>query len=86
VVFCANDPAGSGAAPHVSLDISMKTFFKFGVARLGEASSIRGAILLLSAVGITLRPELQDAIIAAGLALAGLVGVLAPDAPGTPAE
>jgi hypothetical protein len=63
----------------------MKTFFKFAVARLGEGSSIRGAILLLSAVGITLRPELQDAIIAAGLALAGLVGVLVPDT-SAPAE
>jgi hypothetical protein len=63
----------------------MKTFFKFAAARLGEGSSIRGAILLLSAVGITLRPELQDAIVAAGLALAGLVGVLVPDT-ATPAE
>lgn len=64
----------------------MKPFFKFAVARLGEASTLRGAILLLSAVGITLRPELQDAIVALGLAVAGLLGVVLPDPVATSAE
>lgn len=57
----------------------MKKLAKFVVARLSEPSSIRGAIMLLTACGITLRPELQDAIITAGLALAGLFGVVLPD-------
>lgn len=66
----------------------MKSIFKFAVARMSEPSTFRGAILLLSAVGITLRPELQDAIVAAGLALAGLLGIVTADpaSPAAPAE
>jgi hypothetical protein len=64
----------------------MNAFLKFAAARLGEASTLRGAILLLSAVGITLRPELQEAIVAAGLAAAGLIGVLVPDTSAPTAE
>jgi hypothetical protein len=53
---------------------------KFVTSRLSEASSWRGIFLLLTAAGVTLRPELQAAITAVGLALTGLVGVVAPDA------
>jgi hypothetical protein len=37
--------------------------------------------MLLTACGITLKPELQSAIIATGMTLAGLIGVLISDAP-----
>ncbi len=55
---------------------------KIGVA-LGEASTWRGIIFILTAVGIQLDPPQQAAIITTGMALAGLVGVFfkRPDVP-----
>ena len=47
---------------------------KIGLA-FGEASTWRGLIFVLTAVGVQLDPEQQTAIITAGMALAGLVGV-----------
>ena len=58
-----------------------KAFFRLVLARLSEGSTIRGAIFLLTACGITLKPELQSTIIATGMTLAGLIGVLISDAP-----
>ena len=58
----------------------MKTALKFVLARAAEPSSWRGAIFLLSSVGVVLRPEVSAAIIAAGMAVSGLIGVLLPDA------
>jgi hypothetical protein len=57
----------------------VKTALKFVVARLSEASTIRGGLYLLMAAGLTLRPEVSDAIVTFGLGLAGLFGVLLPD-------
>lgn len=47
---------------------------KIGLA-FGEASTWRGLIFILTAVGLQLDPEQQAAIISAGMAGAGLVGV-----------
>jgi hypothetical protein len=47
---------------------------RFGVA-LGEASTWRGLVLIVTALGIRLDPDQIDAIVAAGLALHGLIGV-----------
>lgn len=47
---------------------------KIGLA-FGEASTWRGLIFILTAVGLQLDPEQQTAIITAGMALAGLVAV-----------
>lgn len=47
---------------------------KIGVA-LGEASTWRGIIFILTAVGVQLDPAQQTAIMSAGMAMAGLVGV-----------
>ena len=49
------------------------------LARLKEASTWRGIALLLTAFGIQVAPEVQDAIISVGIAVAGAVGVLFPD-------
>ena len=49
------------------------------LARAKEPSTWRGIMLLLTAIGIPVAPHLADAIITAGLSLAGLVGVIAPD-------
>lgn len=47
--------------------------------RAKEPSTWRGAILFLTAIGVPLAPQLQEAIISAGLGIAGLIGVVAAD-------
>jgi uncharacterized membrane protein len=52
---------------------------KYLLTRMHEASTWRGIVMLISAMGITLSPEQTAAIIAAGMALVGLIGVFVPD-------
>jgi hypothetical protein len=47
--------------------------------RAKEPSTWRGLVLLLTAIGIPVAPQMADAIITLGLAIAGLVGVATPD-------
>lgn len=47
---------------------------RIGLA-LGEASTWRGLIWLATAAGVHLEPDQADAIVAAGMALAGLIAV-----------
>jgi hypothetical protein len=60
--------------------------------RLSENSTWRGIILLATAAGLKLAPELWDSIIAIGLSIVGLINVVrkAPNAPdnntGSPAS
>lgn len=54
---------------------------RWTLARLKEPSTWRGIILLLTVCGLKLQPEQQEAIIAAGLAVVGLIGVLTRDEP-----
>lgn len=51
------------------------------LARLSEASTWRGIIMLATAAGVVFSPEQVEAVVAAGLALAGLVGAFSPDKP-----
>jgi hypothetical protein len=44
--------------------------------RLREPSTWRGITLLLTALGVPLAPALSEAIVSAGLAVAGLIGVV----------
>jgi hypothetical protein len=44
--------------------------------RLSENSTWRGVILIATAVGVRLEPELQESIIVAGLGLVGLINVI----------
>ena len=53
----------------------MKPLFTWMLARMGENSTWRGIIALLTAVGITFSPEQAEKIIAAGLSLIGLINV-----------
>jgi hypothetical protein len=46
------------------------------LGKLSENSTWRGLILLATAVGVKLDPEQANAIIAAGLAIVGVVNVL----------
>ena len=47
---------------------------KFGFA-LNEASTWRGLVYLLMAVGIKVSPELQGAIVSAGLSVAAAISI-----------
>lgn len=49
------------------------------IARAKEPSTWRGLILILTAAGVPIAPEMQTAIISAGLALAGIIGAITPD-------
>lgn len=52
------------------------------INRMSERSTWRGLIFVLSALGVSIRPEIQDAIIVFGLALAGMVDAFMPEARG----
>jgi hypothetical protein len=47
--------------------------------RLKEPSTWRGLTALLTAVGVTLSPEQTNALVGAGLALMGVLGVFTQD-------
>lgn len=49
------------------------------VARSQEPSTWRGAVLLLTALGVKLEPQQMEAIVIIGLGIAGLLGVAFPD-------
>jgi hypothetical protein len=51
----------------------------FVVGRLREASTWRGIVLMLTAFGAGIEPRHAEAIVAAGVGLAGLLAVLLPD-------
>lgn len=51
--------------------------------RLREPSTWRGLVWLATVAGLSLRPEQAEAIVTAGMALAGLLGVFTTDAPKT---
>ncbi|MCI0430265.1 MAG: hypothetical protein L0210_06960 [Rhodospirillales bacterium] len=58
------------------------TLAAYLIARLKEPSAWRGLVLLLTSLGLGISPEQSDAIVAAGLAVAGAIGAFAPDASG----
>lgn len=47
---------------------------KYILDRLKEPSSWRGLVLITTAFGVSVSPELMDSIIAAGTGLAGVIG------------
>ena len=47
---------------------------KYILDRLKEPSSWRGLVLITTAFGVSVNPELMDSIIAAGTGLAGVIG------------
>lgn len=53
------------------------------LARLCEPSTWRGLVWLMTVAGLSLRPDQAEAIVAAGMALAGLLGVFLADEPKT---
>lgn len=57
----------------------MGTIWAYLFARLGEASTWRGIVMVLTAIGLQVSPEQSAAIITAGIAIAGLIGVFTKD-------
>jgi len=57
----------------------MSAFFKYIKSRFSEASTWRGIIAIITAAGVNISPELQNSIVALGLAVMGLIGVVIPD-------
>ena len=51
----------------------MKNALDYLLARASESSSWRGGILILTSLGISVEPALQNHIVALGLGLVGLV-------------
>lgn len=49
------------------------------LARISEPSTWRGLVMLLTAAGVQMAPPLQDAIITAGIGIAGIIGAVMPD-------
>ncbi len=49
-------------------------------ARLNEGSTYRGMTWILTAFGIALNPDHMAVIVAFGSALAGLIGIICPEA------
>lgn len=53
---------------------------RYLIAQAAEPSTWRGLVLIATACGAVLTPEQREAIIVAGLGVAGAIGALAPDA------
>ena len=51
---------------------------QFGIA-INEPSTWRGLVYLMTAVGIQISPELQGAIVTAGLSMAAAIGIFVKD-------
>ena len=49
---------------------------KYLLERLKEPSTWRGLFALLTAVGLKLHPEMQEAILTTGLSLIGMINVI----------
>jgi len=49
------------------------------LARAKEPSTWRGALMFLTAIGIPIAPQMAEAIVSTGLAIVGLIGIIAPD-------
>jgi hypothetical protein len=54
----------------------MKKLIDAALERLSENSTWRGILLILTAVGLKLEPELQNAILTVGLSAVGLINVV----------
>jgi len=50
------------------------------LARIREASTWRGVVMLLTAAGVALSAAQTEALVALGMAVAGVIGVFVPDA------
>jgi hypothetical protein len=59
----------------------MNTIITYLIARGRERSTWLGLIGLLASVGVSLQPQLQEAIISIGIGAASLIAMLTADTP-----
>lgn len=57
----------------------MNKILQFILSRAKERSTWLGIISIVTALGLLLTPEQTEAIVAAGMSLAGLIGTLTTD-------
>lgn len=57
----------------------MDDFVSYVISRLREASTWRGLVALATALGVSMSPEQMDSIVAAGLAIIGVIGTFFKD-------
>lgn len=55
---------------------------RYLVAQAKEPSTWRGAVLVATALGVTLTPDQREAIVTTGLFVAGIIGAVMPDRKG----
>lgn len=67
----------AGAAENTMIRLNKLWFYLR--SRIKERSTWRGAVVVLSALGIALEPEQAEAVIVAGLAIGGLMETLLPE-------
>jgi hypothetical protein len=53
--------------------------FAYILARLGEASTVRGIIMFFGGLGLTLEPQMMNQIVSATIAGSGLIGMFFKD-------
>jgi hypothetical protein len=53
--------------------------FQYILARLSEASTVRGIIMFFGGLGLTIEPELMNQIVAATIAGSGIIGMVFKD-------
>lgn len=61
------------------VDSARRRMMDYLLSRTREASTWRGLVLVATACGVALSAEQQEAIIATGLLVAGLIGALTDD-------
>jgi hypothetical protein len=64
--------------------MNLKAIWQYILARAQEPTTWRGLILIATALGAKLNPVHVEAIVTAGLFLAGIVAVSVPDKPALP--
>jgi hypothetical protein len=69
----------AAAAPKRGYARVLRAVISFARNQGTQASTYRGIVMLLTACGVYLKPEMVAAITAAGMGLSGAIAVLFPD-------
>jgi hypothetical protein len=62
--------------------MNRQAFIDYMLARAKEPSTWRGVVLLLTGLGVSLKPEFAESIVSVGVLLAGGIAVAFADKPG----
>jgi len=53
--------------------------FQYILARLSEASTVRGIVMFIGGLGVTIEPDLMNQIVSATIAGSGIIGMIFKD-------